>query len=153
MWRWPHDAIAQAIRIKPTVILQDLVMPGLDGLTLVREYRKATHDAFNFNWMLTIDHAFQQPFEPTHANMRDLTLSHDVPAHQLAANLRRAFSGIVAGNVKEGGIRAIEKKGPFKLHGDKELMHLMDRLLESFVRQQRMKLPGSQYIPCYEIVK
>ncbi|MBP8079342.1 MAG: DUF3412 domain-containing protein, partial [Aeromonas sp.] len=68
-------------------------------------------------------------------------------------NLRRAFSGIVAGNVKEGGIRAIEKKGPFKLHGDKELMHLMDRLLESFVKQQRMKLPGSQYVPCYEIVK
>ncbi|WP_460106280.1 diguanylate cyclase [Pseudomonas sp. H2_G10] len=35
----PHQAIAQAIRIKPTVILQDLVMPSLDGLTLVREYR------------------------------------------------------------------------------------------------------------------
>jgi two-component system chemotaxis family response regulator WspR len=42
----PHQAIAQAIRIKPTVILQDLVMPGLDGLTLVREYRNhpATQD-------------------------------------------------------------------------------------------------------------
>ncbi len=35
----PHQAIAQAIQIRPTVILQDLVMPGLDGLTLVREYR------------------------------------------------------------------------------------------------------------------
>ncbi|WP_166360037.1 response regulator [Pseudomonas akapageensis] len=42
----PHQAIAQAVRIKPTVILQDLVMPGLDGLTLVREYRNhpATRD-------------------------------------------------------------------------------------------------------------
>ncbi|CAG8866103.1 Protein-glutamate methylesterase/protein-glutamine glutaminase [Pseudomonas fluorescens] len=42
----PHQAIAQAIRIKPTVILQDLIMPGLDGLTLVREYRNnpATRD-------------------------------------------------------------------------------------------------------------
>lgn len=42
----PHQAIAQAIRIKPTVILQDLVMPGLDGLSLVREYRNhpATRD-------------------------------------------------------------------------------------------------------------
>lgn len=42
----PHQAIAQAILIKPTVILQDLVMPGLDGLTLVREYRNnpATRD-------------------------------------------------------------------------------------------------------------
>jgi len=35
----PHQAVSQAILIKPTVILQDLVMPGLDGLTLVREYR------------------------------------------------------------------------------------------------------------------
>ena len=35
----PHQAIQQAVQIKPTVILQDLVMPGLDGLTLVREYR------------------------------------------------------------------------------------------------------------------
>jgi len=42
----PHQAIAQAVRIKPTVILQDLVMPGLDGLSLVREYRNhpATRD-------------------------------------------------------------------------------------------------------------
>ncbi|MCY1399352.1 Chemotaxis response regulator protein-glutamate methylesterase [compost metagenome] len=42
----PHQAIAQAVLIKPTVILQDLVMPGLDGLTLVREYRNhpATRD-------------------------------------------------------------------------------------------------------------
>ncbi|TDJ77719.1 PleD family two-component system response regulator [Pseudomonas putida] len=42
----PHQAVAQAMRIKPTVILQDLVMPGLDGLTLVREYRSnpATQD-------------------------------------------------------------------------------------------------------------
>jgi two-component system chemotaxis family response regulator WspR len=42
----PHQAISQAIRIRPTVILQDLVMPGLDGLSLVREYRNhpATKD-------------------------------------------------------------------------------------------------------------
>lgn len=42
----PQQAIAQAVRIKPTVILQDLVMPGLDGLSLVREYRNhpATRD-------------------------------------------------------------------------------------------------------------
>ncbi|WP_338584993.1 PleD family two-component system response regulator [Pseudomonas sp. MAG733B] len=42
----PHQAIAHAVRIKPTVILQDLVMPGLDGLSLVREYRNhpATKD-------------------------------------------------------------------------------------------------------------
>ena len=42
----PHQAVAQAVQLKPTVILQDLIMPGLDGLTLVREYRNnpATQD-------------------------------------------------------------------------------------------------------------
>ena len=35
----PHQAVAQAIQIKPTVIIQDLVMPGVDGLALVRAYR------------------------------------------------------------------------------------------------------------------
>jgi len=35
----PGEAVKTAERIAPTVILQDLVMPGVEGLTLVREYR------------------------------------------------------------------------------------------------------------------
>jgi two-component system chemotaxis family response regulator WspR len=35
----PGAAVKTAERIAPTVILQDLVMPGIEGLTLVREYR------------------------------------------------------------------------------------------------------------------
>jgi two-component system, chemotaxis family, response regulator WspR len=35
----PAVAVSVAGRIKPTVILQDLVMPGMDGITLVRSYR------------------------------------------------------------------------------------------------------------------
>jgi two-component system, chemotaxis family, response regulator WspR len=35
----PATAVSVAGSIKPTVILQDLVMPGIDGLTLVRRYR------------------------------------------------------------------------------------------------------------------
>jgi len=34
------DAIPIANQIKPTVILQDLVMPGIDGLTLVSQFRE-----------------------------------------------------------------------------------------------------------------
>ncbi len=34
-----REALATANHIKPTVILQDLVMPGLDGLTLVKQFR------------------------------------------------------------------------------------------------------------------
>ncbi|WP_104656096.1 diguanylate cyclase domain-containing protein [Ralstonia insidiosa] len=33
------EAMIAAIQTRPTVILQDLVMPGTDGLTLVRDYR------------------------------------------------------------------------------------------------------------------
>lgn len=41
-----NEAIEIAERLKPTVILQDLVLPGIDGLSLVRSYRKnpATYD-------------------------------------------------------------------------------------------------------------
>src|SRR5450631_2469736 len=35
----PTRAIALAEMIKPTVILQDLIMPDVDGLTLVKRYR------------------------------------------------------------------------------------------------------------------
>jgi putative two-component system response regulator len=36
----PTEAIARACELKPTVILQDLVMPEIDGLDLVRLYRE-----------------------------------------------------------------------------------------------------------------
>src|SRR5258707_12891228 len=34
-----REALNVANQIKPTVILQDLVMPGIDGLTLVNQFR------------------------------------------------------------------------------------------------------------------
>jgi hypothetical protein len=83
--------------------------------------------------------------------MAALDLSRDQPVNDLAASLRRAFSGIVAGNVKDDGIRRIEKDGPFVLHGEPEVVSLLDRLLESFVAQQRMRLPGFEYKPCYRL--
>jgi adenylate cyclase len=36
----PKEAITMAIEFSPTVILQDLVMPGIDGLELVSAFRK-----------------------------------------------------------------------------------------------------------------
>ena len=125
----------------------------LAGMNDVREFRKKTGDAFYFNWMLKIDEEFQRPFVPTHDNMRNLELHADMDRHLLAANLRRVFSGVVAGNVKDEGIRAIEKYGHFEIRGDAKIMDPMDSLLASFVAQQRMKLPGKTYVPCYRIVK
>lgn len=123
------------------------------GIAEVREYRRDNSDAYYFNWLLKIDHEFQQPFEPTHENMRNLKLHKDQPHHSLAANLRRAFSGIVAGNVKDEGIRAIEEHGLFEITGDASIMEPVDSLLTTFVEQHRMKLPGTQYVPCYKIIK
>jgi predicted Rossmann-fold nucleotide-binding protein len=123
------------------------------GMKQVRQYRVDEGDAFYYNWSLTIDEQFQKPFIPTHENMSNLALKKGQEAHQLAANLRCAFSGVVAGNVKEDGISAIEKFGHFVLNGDKEIMQPMDALLTAFAAQHRMKLPGTQYVPCYKIVQ
>ena len=123
------------------------------GIKEVREFRKARSDAYYFNWALKIDHEFQRPFAPTHENMRNLSLHKNQATHLLAANLRRAFSGVVAGNVKDEGIRAIEKYGHFEIHGDPAIMGPMDALLASFVAQSRMKLAGKAYTPCYRIVQ
>ena len=122
------------------------------GIQGVREFRKHTHDAFYFNWHLTIDHEFQQPFEPTHESMAELDLHADQPIHMLAANLRRAFSGIVAGHVKPRALNAIEQHGPFKIHGDSTIMKLLDELLQSFITQRRMKIDQHNFKPCYEII-
>lgn len=124
-----------------------------EGIDAVREFRKLNDDAYYFNWMLKIDAPFQEPFIPNHENMRNLQLDTSLDHHLLAANLRRVFSGIVAGNVKDEGIRAIEQHGLFEINGDREIMALMDELLSSFVEQQRMKLPGKEYKPCYKITK
>jgi len=133
----------------PALVAQEMQA----GIQQVREFRKSKGDAYYFNWTLKIDHAFQQPFNPTHENMRNLSLHQNQERHLLAANLRRAFSGVVAGNVKDSGIRSIEKHGLFEISGDLSIMEPMDALLTAFIAQSRMKLPGKAYKPCYRIVK
>ncbi|MER2472760.1 nucleotide 5'-monophosphate nucleosidase PpnN [Photorhabdus laumondii] len=124
------------------------------AMPLVRDNRHSTGDAYSFNWSMKINYDLQQPFEPSHENMANLNLYPDQSPEKLAASLRRAFSGIVAGNVKEMGIQSIEQQGPFKIHGDVKIMRHMDKLLKDFVEQHRMKLPGgTAYEPCYEIIK
>jgi predicted Rossmann-fold nucleotide-binding protein len=123
-----------------------------EGIGLVRQFRRQHNDAYYFNWLLRVEPSFQTPFIPTHGNMAALELHRDQEPHQLAANLRRAFSGIVAGNVKADGIRAIEEFGPFELSGDPAVLRPLDELLAAFVAQGRMKLPGMKYEPCYRLV-
>lgn len=154
--RFIGTALGEAAQQRYQIIIDDPVQVARhlhEGMQLVREFRKETNDAFYFNWLLRVDREFQQPFEPTHENMASLELHPDQDPHRLAANLRRMFSGVVAGNVKDEGIRAIEKYGHFEIRGDARIMEPMDALLASFVKQQRMKLPGKEYVPCYRIIK
>lgn len=123
-----------------------------EGLEKVLHYRKKTDESFHFNWQLHIPAEFQHPFEPTHAAMAELNLRKGQEDYILAAQLRRALSGVVAGNVKEPGVLAIEKHGPFELKGDVEIMEQLDVLLASFVAQGRMKINHEEYVPCYKIV-
>ncbi len=122
-----------------------------EGIKHVRQRRIGTQDAFFFNWMLQLPAGLQHPFVPTHAAMAGLNLHRNQPVHELAANLRRAFSGIVAGNVKEEAMQRIEKDGPFEIHGDPDIMQALDALLRSFVAQGRMKMSG-EYKPCYRVM-
>jgi predicted Rossmann-fold nucleotide-binding protein len=123
------------------------------GINKVREFRIHHKDAFFFNWALRIESSLQHPFLPTHANMASLRIARAQAPFALAAQLRRVFSGIVAGNVKEEGLRAIENFGPFEVNGELDIMQALDRLLAAFVEQHRMKLPGGDvYKPCYRVV-
>jgi predicted Rossmann-fold nucleotide-binding protein len=150
------DILGVEARAYYQIIIDDPVEVAramLEGIRQVREFRTHHGDAYYFNWRLKIDPAFQQEFKPTHENMLSLELHQDQERHMLAANLRCAFSGIVAGNVKDEGIRAIEEHGLFEIRGDRAIMERLDALLASFVAQTRMKLEGEDYMPCYRIIK
>lgn len=154
--RFLTTTLGEDVRQYYQIIIADPVQVAREmhaGMQQVRDFRKETDDAFYFNWLLKVDKEFQQPFEPTHENMAKLELHSDLDRHLLAANLRRIFSGVVAGNVKDEGIRAIEKHGKFEIRGDARIMELMDSLLASFVTQKRMKISARKYVPCYRIIK
>ena len=154
--RFIRHALGEEAASKYEIVIDDPVRVAQimkQGMEEVATFRQAMQDAYHFNWMMKIDPVFQLPFEPTHDSMRALALHQNQPVHLIAANLRKAFSGIVAGNVKEQGIRQVQEKGPFEISGDPELLAPLEAMLEAFVKQNRMKLPGSvSYVPSYRIV-
>ncbi len=122
-----------------------------EGLEMVREHRTMTSDSYCFNWTLRIPEYLQEPFEATHANMSSLNLHRSSDLSLMASNMRRAFSAIVSGNVKESGMAEIKKHGPFVIEGDSEIMQAMDKLLKEFIAQKRFLLSQSEYVPCYSL--
>jgi predicted Rossmann-fold nucleotide-binding protein len=148
------STLGEAARQRYRIVMDDppeVAREMQRGFDAVRRSRRRAGDAYNYNWLLRIPQDFQKPFEVSHEAMAGLALSMDQPVHERAANLRRAFSGIVAGNVKERGIRLIEEKGPFEIHAAPEIARPLDELLRAFVAEKRMKLVG-EYRPSYRIV-
>jgi predicted Rossmann-fold nucleotide-binding protein len=123
----------------------------LRNLNTVVAQRRTRNESYAFNWQLHIPEAMQWPFISTHENMAQVRLDSSLPPAQLAIELRRAFSGIVSGNVKAFGIHQITERGPYQLHGDSTLMAAMDQLLREFVSKGRMKLKSGDYSPCYQL--
>ena len=83
--------------------------------------------------------------------MKALKIDKNGTIFDTAVTLRKLFSGIVAGNVKEPGIRRIEQYGPYQLTGDPSIISHLDRLLRAFAEQGRMKLSKQTYQPCYTL--
>ena len=117
----------------------------------VQEFRRQNGDAYYFNWRLVIPPDFQKPFSATHEAMSKLVIREELPKHELAANLRRVFCGIVSGNIREDTAAQIERHGPFDINGSANIMTLLDGLLAAFVAQKRMKISGDNYRPCYRV--
>ena len=67
------------------------------GRDKVKKYRLETNDAYCFNWTMEIPDLLSTSFVPTHESMSELNLSLSQSSQQIASELRRLFSGIVAG--------------------------------------------------------
>ncbi|MCY9873828.1 nucleotide 5'-monophosphate nucleosidase PpnN [Vibrio barjaei] len=114
-------------------------------------FRSALDDNPAYCWSLHIENDLTQPFKPTHKNVSSVKLSFEQEPYLRASSLRKIFSAIVAGNIKEDGIAEVKKNGPYVIDGDKVILKGIGRLLERFVIEQRMKLPGSEYVRCYTV--
>lgn len=149
------NCLGESVRECYEIILGDAEAVAIavqKGVRGIRKFRKARDDAYYFNWRLFVPPPLQRRFEPTHQSMAALDLTRDQSVSEMTFNLRRAFSGVVAGNIKEYGIAQIEASGPFQLRGDPAVLEQLDELLKSFIAHGRMRLPGRNYTPCYEVV-
>jgi predicted Rossmann-fold nucleotide-binding protein len=136
------------VLIDDPVAVAERIQQGRDA---VRSYRIETNDAYYFNWTLDIPEALQRAFIPTHQTMRELQLNTNQPPQVLACELRRLFSGIVAGNVKPETQALIQHHGPFEVHASPELGNALDELLQRLITEKRMKANGD-YKHCYKII-
>jgi pyrimidine/purine-5'-nucleotide nucleosidase len=124
-----------------------------DLLKRVRESRLEHNENLRFNNELFIPDEFKTPFDATHDNVAKLRLDESLHDNKssFAAGLRRAFSAIVAGNIKHDTVRLVREHGKFQITGPDKVAQALNTLLNAFREQGRMKMEG-EYTPCYDIV-
>ncbi len=148
------NTLGEKVRSRIEIIIDnpiDVATRIQEGVSSVKAHRKATNDAYYFNWTLTITDVLQTAFMPTHQSMRELNLNPDSKPEQLACELRRLFSGIVAGNVKPETRALIEADGPFEICAETAVVTAVDTLLQRLIDENRMKVNGG-YTPCYKLL-
>ena len=149
-----ETALGQGITSRIDVIIGDasyVAETMQAGRDEVKKYRLETNDAYCFNWSLVIPDLLSTSFAPTHESMSELNLSLSQSSQKLASELRRLFSGIVAGNVKPETRQLVNESGPFKVHATPEIGGAIELLLKRLISENRMKIDGV-YTPCYRII-
>ncbi len=146
--------LGESVRDRYTIMIDDPEAAAdavFTGIRTVRKFRKARSDAYYFNWSIQVPAALQSRVVPTHESMSGLNLHLDQPAVDLCYEIRRAFSGIVAGTIKEQGQQEVARLGPFQISGDRRVVDQLGDLLDQFVLQKRLKVASQNHRPCYEV--
>jgi CheY-like chemotaxis protein/HPt (histidine-containing phosphotransfer) domain-containing protein len=123
----PNEAIVVANQLKPTVILQDLVMPEVDGLTLVRRFRTnpATRDTPIV--VLSTNENPQVKSEAFSAGANDYIVKLPDKA-ELIARLRYHSKGYVYQLQRDEAYRALRESQKQLVESNTSLIALNQRL-------------------------
>jgi DNA-binding NarL/FixJ family response regulator len=106
-----HEAVAEAARLRPDVVLMDVRMPEMDGIEATRRLLDGNHDTKVV--MLTTFDMDQYVYEALRAGASGF-LVKDVPPEQLVAGIRSVASGdtLVAPSVTRRLIQEFVRRPP-----------------------------------------
>jgi signal transduction histidine kinase len=126
----PKQALESAERIGPTVILQDLVMPGADGLDLLKKYRSnpLTHAVPVIVLSTKEEPAIKQAAFKAGANDYLVKLPDRI---EMLARVRLHSEGFVHELQRQAAFRALEDSQQELMEKNSELMRLNDKLEEA----------------------
>ena len=122
-----------------------------NGIKKVREYRMAQQESFSYNWGWPYRTTRSSPSNPTLRQYGGTEAPSAAAGARVGGGTTPRLFGIVAGNIKEVGIRAVEEHGPTncRRHGRGIASAACSPRSSS---RGRMKLDSSNYTPCFKLV-